>query len=444
MKYPRYQRSRSSGIEWIGDVPEGWTLKPLKRAAAINPDVLSEETEPDYEIDYVDIGDVSQIGGIGSSSRMPFSAAPSRARRRVRHGDTVLSTVRTYLKAVAYIESPPGNRIVSTGFACLRPERTFSPKFLSRCVQADEFIGLVVSRSVGVSYPAISPTVLSSLPVPCPPLPEQEAIVSFLDAKTTAIDALIAKKERLLELLEEKRVALITRAVTKGLDPKASMKESGSPWVGRMPEHWRYARVAYVADVFNGSTPDRDNPDYWEEGDVPWLSSGKVNDGTVTEADEFVTQKALRECSIRMMPAGSVLVGMIGQGKTRGMSAFMEMSACINQNVAAVVPRAGTDGRFLHFVFKAAYLPLREFGRGGQQDALNCDLIKAFRIPIPPATEQERIARYLGEKTAWVDELSSKVRLAIDRLREYRTALISAVVTGKIDVRTLTPTAPCQ
>lgn len=434
MKYPRYQKYRPSGVEWIGDVPEGWSVsRVLDRVRLINGYPFDSKLfAASLGIPLVRIRDINsleaEVGWTG----------PDVPEARISNGDLLVGMDGEF--NVGWWQGGPA--LLNQRVCCVRAHNSVEQRLLFYAMPCP--LGMINDVTYSTTVKHLSSSQIGHLRFALPAPDELRAIAAFLDAKTAEIDTLIAKKESLVQLLEEKRAALIAHAVTKGLDPKAPMKESGSPWVGRVPEHWRYARVAYVADVFNGSTPDRDNPDYWEQGDVPWLSSGKVNDGTVTEADEFVTQKALRECSIRRMPAGSVLVGMIGQGKTRGMSAFMEMSACINQNVAAVVPRAGTNGRFLHFVFKAAYLPLREFGRGGQQDALNCDLIKAFRIPIPPAPEQEQIARYLGQKTAWVDELSSKVCLAIDRLREYRTALISAAVTGKIDIRNLTPTAPCQ
>ncbi len=438
MKYPRYQKSRSSGIEWIGDVPEGWTLKPLKRAAAINPDVLSEETEPDHEIDYVDIGDVSQIGGIGSSSRMPFSAAPSRARRRVRHGDTILSTVRTYLKAVAYIESPPENRIVSTGFACLRPERTFSPKFLSRCVQADEFIGLVVSRSVGVSYPAISPTVLGSIPVPCPPLPEQEAIDSFLDAKTARIDSLIAKKERLLELLEERRVALSTHAATKGLAEGVPMRESGIPAVGMIPAHWRVKRNRFLFREINARSGDGREDLLTvshktgvslrsERPDVTMFLAESLEDYKICNASDLV---------INTMWAW---MGALGFSPRRG-------AVSPSYNVYRL--QQPESVRYLDYLYRTRpyVCEYRRHSTGVWESRLRLypAAFGQMLTLLPPRDEQDRIADYLDAVTEHAEALTARVHLAIDRLREYRNALISAAVTGKIDVRNLTPTTPCQ
>jgi hypothetical protein len=151
-RWKRYPAYKDSGVQWLGKVPAHWTLKPLKRACAINKDVLSEDTPADYEIAYVDIGNVDSLGNLLSEQTMRFENAPSRARRRVRHGDTIISTVRTYLRAIAFMEAPPENRVVSTGFAVLRPSTGIEPRFLWRVVQSSEFVDAVFSHSEGIGY----------------------------------------------------------------------------------------------------------------------------------------------------------------------------------------------------------------------------------------------------------------------------------------------------
>lgn len=239
--------------------------------------------------------------------------------------------------------------------------------------------------------------------VGCPSPDAQRRDAAFLDRKTAAIDARIAKKERRVALLFEKRQVLITQAVTKGVDPKAPMKDSGLEWLGPIPETWKVAKIGQLARLRNGSTPSRAEFDDWDDGTIPWPSSGKVNDYVVTEADQFITEKAFRECSVELMPAGAVIVGMIGEGKTRGTSAIMKIHACINQNMAAIVAGRRLRAWYLLHVLTAAYLPLREFGRGGQQDALSCQILSAFRIPLPQVEEQDAIISWIDTQTAKAD-----------------------------------------
>ena len=241
--YPAY---KPSGVEWLGEIPAHWEVRRLKNVTALNPETLAETTDPDYVLQYLDISNVDEVSGINPPEEMRFENAPSRARRNVRAGDTILSTVRTYLKAIAYFDAPPENLIVSTGFAVLHPKHQVLPQFLHVLVRCREFIEAVVAHSTGVGYPAINPTELSCLPVWLPPIDEQRAIAAFLDRETAQLDALIAKHERLIELLQEKRAALISHAVTQGLDPSAPMKDSGVPWLGKIPAHWEVIRVKRI------------------------------------------------------------------------------------------------------------------------------------------------------------------------------------------------------
>jgi type I restriction enzyme S subunit len=407
---------------------------PLKHAASINLSVLAESTDPDYVFDYVDISAVSPDRGIVRRETSTFATAPSRARRLVAQGDTIVSTVRTYLRAVGLVENPE-HLVVSTGFAVLTPKAGVHPRYLYRAVQSKPFIDSVVARSTGVSYPAISPADLACIPVHLPNVATQRAIADFLDRETERIDELVAKKQRLIELLQEKRSALIGHAVTKGLDPDAPMKDSGTAWFGAIPAHWPVVRLGHFAHVLNGSTPSRDNAAYWVGGTVPWVTSTKVNEDRVTEPSELITEGALRENSLPLVPAGTVIIGLVGQGRTRGMAALLGIEATINQNTAAIIPRGRIVGRYLQYQLENMYTPIREYGRGANQAALNCEVVAALRLPLPPPDEQAAIARFLDGEAEAAHALTHKTRKSIDLLMESRSALITAAVTGQIDVQ---------
>lgn len=208
---------KPSGVEWLGDVPEHWDVKRLKYSTSINDETLPETTDPEYEILYIDIGSINPVSGIKEKELMLFENAPSRARRIVRHGDTIVSTVRTYLRAIAPVKNAESNLVVSTGFAVIRP-CTIENDFLAFALRAPHFIDTVVSRSVGVSYPAINASEIGHIEIPIPTLREQQAIAAFLDRETGKIDALIAKVEAALEKLKEYRTALISAVVTGKID----------------------------------------------------------------------------------------------------------------------------------------------------------------------------------------------------------------------------------
>lgn len=218
--YPDY---KPAGIEWLGDVPKHWAVKRLKYSASINDETLPETTAPDFELEYVDIGGVNAVDGITAAEQMVFENAPSRARRRVRHGDTIVSTVRTYLRAIAPIRYPPGNLVVSTGFAVVRPRRV-EEAYLSYAIREGSFVESVVARSTGVSYPACNASEVGCIPIPLPPPAEQRAIADFLDRETGKIDRLAAKVEEAIARLQEYRAALITSAVTGKIDVRKTNK----------------------------------------------------------------------------------------------------------------------------------------------------------------------------------------------------------------------------
>lgn len=232
-KYQKYTEYKKSGVEWLGEIPRHWDSKPLKYLCTYNDEVLPETTAKDAEIQYIDIGSVSAVNGISKIETMIFKDAPSRARRIVRDGDVIVSTVRTYLEAIAPINNPPENLIVSTGFAVIRPNQYLYKSFASYCLRAKGFIKEVVARSVGVSYPAINSSDLVNIAIPSIEYAEQVKIANFLDHETTKIDHLIEKQQQLIELLKEKRQAVISHAVTKGLNPNVPMKDSGVEWLGK-------------------------------------------------------------------------------------------------------------------------------------------------------------------------------------------------------------------
>ncbi len=209
---------KDSGLEWFGKVPEHWGIERLKDIAFLDIEQLLDTTAPDYELIYIDISNVDSNGNIVNLQEYIFADAPSRARKRVSAGDTILSTVRTYLKAIAFIEKPPENMIVSTGFAVLHPKRGISSKFLWRLVQSEGFVDQVVAHSIGVSYPAITPSTLASLSVLVAPVEEQKEIINYLDKETAKIDLMLEKAQTAIRLLQEYRAALITAAVTGKID----------------------------------------------------------------------------------------------------------------------------------------------------------------------------------------------------------------------------------
>ena len=242
---------------WSGDVPETWKVAPLKHCIAFRSDSLSEGTNPDYWFRYVDIGSVTACSGVTGYAEMAFRDAPSRARKRVRRGDTIVSTVRTYLKAIARIEDDE-DVIVSTGFAVLEPCE-FDSLYLTFLICSDLVCEEIERRSWGIAYPAISETSMSSIIVPIPPLFEQQLIADHLRRACAKLDSACSVLERQLQTLDDYRKSLIQETVTKGLDLTVDMKPSGYEYLGSIPSTWGMSPLLYLGEMQNGISKDGDS-----------------------------------------------------------------------------------------------------------------------------------------------------------------------------------------
>ena len=430
--YPEYLHS---DIPWLGQVPSHWKLKKLKYVTSTNDDVIAENEDPLREVFYVDIGSISPSKGIISTEGMVLEEAPTRAKRLVKDGDTILSTVRTYLRAVAPVHQPPPEMVVSTGFAVIRPRRIDS-RYCSWVLREQRLIEQVVANSNGVSYPAINATQIGEIFVTLPPVREQRAIAAFLDRETARIDRLIAKHELLIERLAEYRNAVITRAVTKGLpadaardaglDPEPRMKSSGSDWIGEVPEHWDIKKLKQSAVRTNIKAETEDLKDITYiglENVRPWTASLENMDDPIEP-----------EGTANIFQPGDVLFGKLRPYLAKALLA--DHSGVCSTEFLVVTPTDHEGQYLLYLILTQGFIQDADSSTfGAKMPRTNWDFIGNQELPIPPDAEQRAIAQYLDQKTARIDTLSERVMTAIERLNEYRTALITAAVTGKIDVR---------
>ncbi len=437
--YKPYPAYKDSGVEWIGNVPKDWGVKPVKIIASCNDDSLPESIPPDSPIRYVDISAVSHDGGISGAERMLFGEAPSRARRKAKVGDVVVSTVRTYLKAVASVDEAHADCVYSTGFAVLRARsERLAPEFLKWLALNELLIQAVESHSEGLSYPAINASELVNLKTVVPGLSEQRRIASVLDRETIRIDALIAKKTEFIDLLAKKRQVLITHAVTKGLDPKAKKKDSGVEWIGEVPEHWMAAPIKYVGRLESGHTPSRSIPAYWENCTVPWFTLAdiwqvrKAGRKVITETSELVSELGLANSSARRLPSGTVV---LSRTASVGFPAILGCEMATSQDFAAWICGKRLHNEFLYFCLIAMRGELNRLMMGSTHKTIYMPDIEQFRCPLPPISEQCQIAAYIQNQIDRFKQLTDKTQLSIDLLKKRRSALITAAVTGQIDLR---------
>jgi type I restriction enzyme, S subunit len=403
--------------------------RKLKYIATINDEALGEDTDEDFEMQYVDISNVDSSGRIGELATYRFAEAPSRARRRVRDGDVIISTVRTYLQAIAQISRPPVNLIASTGFAIVRPQPDdFDARYCSYALREPAFLAEVEKRSVGISYPAINRSDLASIPVCIHSLTRQRVIADYLDRETARIDALIAAKERLLELLAEKRQTLITRAVTHGLSPDVPMRDSGIPWLGEIPLHWKTKRMKYLFRLIAEPAP---------EGNVYELLSLYTDTGVRPRRElEERGNKASTTDNYWMVHRGDLIVNKL----LAWMGAFgvSEYNGVTSPAYDVLRPLRGVESFYYHYLFRCGIcqteIRRRSYGVMDMRLRLYFDRFGDMLVPVPPISEQESIATQIAHQMAKFENICSVTEQTIVLLKERRSALITAAVNGQIDV----------
>lgn len=423
----RYQAYKDSGVSWIGEIPVDWSIKKLKYYTTTNDEVLTENTAPNYEFRYVDIGSVTLQNGIEHYQGFSFEDAPSRARRIVRTGDVIVSTVRTYLKAVASIQDDK-DVIASTGFAVIRPKEVDS-RFLAYSLANHYFVETVSSRSVGVSYPAINASEMVDIKNVLPPNDVQKCIADYLDRKTAAVDTAISDKEKLIQLLEEQRTSIICSAVTKGIDATAKMKDSGVEWLGEIPAHWQ---VVPAKALFSQSKETR------QDDDIQLTASQKY--GIISQEDYMALQSTkivLADKGLddwKHVEPNDFIISL------RSFQGGLEISyvpGCITWHYIVLKPKDGVESEYFKWLFKSPrYIQALQRTANFIRDGQDLRFSNFVQVPLPliPKDEQKKIAEYLNRKTARIDSIISDVTEQIEKLKEYRQSVISEVVTGKVAV----------
>lgn len=417
-------------------LPADWLSKRLKYVATYNDEVLSEDTDEDQEIDYVEISGVSLSRGIEEIERVTFGQAPSRARRKVQCGDVLVSTVRTYLRAIAKVDSASPDLIASTGFCVVRPGNEVDSGFIGWAAKSEPFVSKVVARSVGVSYPAINASELVNIQVPLPPLETQRRIARFLDKKTAQIDGLIEKKRTLLERLAEKRQALITRAVTKGMNPDVPMKPSGIDWLGDIPAHWEVKQLRRVRRYLTSGS--RDWAAYYSNEGDPFLRMTNVT-GQGVELDlndlRFVSLEGVTEGIRTSVLEGDILITITAELGSVAIVRKNIEGAYINQHLALFRPNAALCSSDFLVNFLSTDMARAQFmvsGQGGTKQGLGFEQVNNVVLGFPPREEQESIGRFCAEIWHKFQAAEQSLSLTVESLTEYRAALIMAAVTGKL------------
>jgi type I restriction enzyme S subunit len=418
---------KASGVAWLGEVPGHWEVKRLKFAC----DLVNDKTDhcPNDSL-YVGLENIESGTGrwLAGDSISPESQA-----LRFNQGDVLFGKLRPYLAKALLTET---SGCCSSEFVVFRG-RSLLPGFLRYWCVSPHFISVVDGSTYGSKMPRADPAFIGSLPCTVPPIKEQRAIATFLDRETARIDALVAAKRRLIALLQEKRSALIARAVTRGLDPDVPTKDSGVAWLGRVPAHWQVLPLKRMASARGGLTPDKGRADYWD-GDIPWITPKDMKRLRLIDSEDHTTDLALAETALQWVEPPAALIVVRGMILAHSFPvAEIDGAVTINQDMKALSTLAGVDTPYLAWLLRGArhfVLSCAEESAHGTK-VLRTEVLFNALFPVPPLHEQRSIVQHIEVEAAKLEQASAAIEAALARLTEYRATLITAAVTGRIDVR---------
>jgi len=445
--WKRYPAYKDSGVEWLGEVPAGWEVKRLKYLCQINPSKSEVASLPkDTKVSFLPMELIGEDCSLTLTENKPIDAVWE-GYTYFRNGDIVVAKITPCFengKGALCNNLTNGVAFGTTELHVLRAGEKINPKFLFLATKSYQFRKLGADLMTGTAgQKRVPDAFIRDYPVSVPPLPEQQAIAAFLDRETARLDALIAKKQRFIELLEEKRQALITQAVTKGLDPDAEMKDSGIERLGEVPAHWEvraFTRCAIERADYRGATPAK------TESGIFLVTAKNIRKGWIdyNASMEFVSETEYPIIMRRGLPRLGDL--LLTTEAPLGYAALVDREDIA---LAQRVVRFRMDPSLFEPLF-ALYSVLSPYfqnqmryrGTGSTVLGIKASKLPQLKILCPPVSEQWQILAFIEEKCATPGEILERAKRQITHLREYRTALISAAVTGNIDVRSEAPATP--
>jgi len=425
MSFPTYGRMKDSGVEWLGDVPEHWKVKRLRFVADLNPSkgeiATKEKTD---EVSFIPMEAIDDNGNL-TLDRLRKISDVETGYTYFQDGDVTIAKITPCFengKGAVMRSLHGGIGFGTTELIVVRPKQhEASSEYLDWLFRSAPFRQLGEGEMYGAGgQKRVPDSFVRNFEIAFPPLPEQTTIAAFLDRETGKIDALVEEQKRLIELLQEKRQAVISHAVTKGLDPKVLMKPSGVEWLGDVPEHWEVKRLRFLCLVETGS---RDTAHAVDEGAFPFF----VRSQTVERIDGYS-----QDCEAVLTAGDGVGVGKVFH--------YINGKFDFHQRVYMFHKFKELDGRFFFHFLRVNFARVAlEGGAKSTVDSLRMPLILNFILTVPPSAEQLKIIAFVEALEASFNQLISEAQSAITLLQERRSALISAAVTGKIDVRGLVP-----
>ncbi len=439
MKFQPYPVYESLTDEWIGKIPNHWDFCSLRWLAKIFSGGTPDKSNLNYwtngSIPWLASGEVNQKYITQPTTFITEEALKNSSAKWVKK-NSLLMAIAGQGKTKGTISQLGFRATCNQSMAAIEP-KGIHPRYLFYWLESN-YKNIRGLAGDGLRD-GLNLEMLGSIKTPIPTEKEQKQIAAFLDRETAAIDTLIAKQERLIALLEEKRQAVISSAVTKGLDPNVEMKDSGVEWLGEVPSHWEIKQLRYITKQLGGGTPSKDNLSFWN-GDIPWVSPKDMKVNYISDAQDKITLEAVKHSSTKLIPIGSILIVVRGMILIHSVPvALTKGPLTINQDMKALLPSKLILGEYLLLIllgFRDYILDLVDNSAHGTR-VLRTELLERISIPFPSLEEQNFIIIETHKRIKKLDHLIRVSYSAINLLKERHTTLISAAVTGKIDVRNL-------
>lgn len=427
-KYVVYPEYKDSGIRWLGRVPEDWVVTAVKRFARFTTGWTPPTGNEAYFGGNHLWANISDLGPrVLNSTAKTITDAGVRATRlnKSARGSLLFS----FKLSIGQVSIVGDEMYTNEAIATFPPSDTVYIPYMYWA--APLFIPMNAEENI-YGAKLLNQERIANAGFVLPSAGEQRTIAAFLDDETARIDQLIAKQQRLIELLKEKRQAVISHAVTKGLNPNAPMKDSGVEWLGQVPEHWVVTKAKYVSQVF---IPQRNKPELNESQGYPWVTMEDMTNQYIVNPSRFVSSEAMKLAGSRLLPSGSVIASCVGN---LGVASINTQDVIINQQLQAFIP-ISIKAEYLKHIVRVSKPYFELIGTAATLVYVNQEGFENMPMLVPSAEEQEKICHFVFDKDIKFMTLIAKAEHKVKLLLERRTALISAAVTGKIDLRGWNP-----
>ena len=419
----RYSEYKDSGVKWIGEIPGHWNAVSLKRVVK-----LINEKSNEQNIPYIALENIESFTG----KILPLNEIePDSICNKFKKDDVLFCKLRPYLTKCV---SPSFDGKCTSELLVLRNFNGVA-NYLKYTLLSPRLVMDINASTYGAKMPRANWNYIGLCRVPLPPLPEQEAIVTYLDTKVAKIDEYISIAEKKIAALEELKQTIIAEAVTRGIHKDVPMKDSGVKWIGMIPEHWKIMRLRFVCEFRNGYTPSKANPKFWENGTIPWFRMEDIRDSGrfLNEAKQYISKEAVKGDGL--FEAGSFILATTA---TIGEHAMLIADSLANQQFTNLKIRKSLISKLSRNFFFYYLFVIDEYCKSTTRKATfpSVDMtdLKNIGVSIPPIEEQQEIVTYLDSKVANINQLCQAERSQIEKLKEYKQRLISDVVTGKVKV----------